>query len=139
MTIEEDCLMAPEESRKEELKYYSHPAMQEKFEEVMRRWQPGDRYIIPGSMDIFTVPEEDAYINKGYHLRCPLSIDAEHPERGLWGMVNWTMFWPDIDVQSKMHIRHRPKNEHDWNEFRATGTPTLALLKALAAQWGVEP
>lgn len=102
----------------EELKYYS--MLQELFREKMGPQQNGDKILFLGS-----------------NIRRPLPIDPENPERGLWGMLD-----------------HYKKELHTWRSGKRAivelvdkegvrvlfeaDTPTLALLKALAHQEGVE-
>ena len=69
-------------------------------------------------------------------LRLPLPIDTRNPERGLWGMVDWGRFeiWESFGDGSIV-IRDM-SSEKDFPQV--IGSPTLALLKALAWQEGVK-
>jgi hypothetical protein len=63
-------------------------------------------------------------------IRLPLPIDPENPERGLWGMIDWYRFFVRFRANGKMNIQCQ--------DFVVDDYPTLALLKALAWQEGVE-
>jgi hypothetical protein len=67
-------------------------------------------------------------------LRLPFPIDPRNPERGLWGMVDWTKFVIDgIYTGSRdISIRYRYSEA-----IFCVAQPTLALLRALAAQEGM--
>ena len=120
----------------EELKCYLLVPLQKLFREKMGPWQVGDHYLFSG--EEFLIKDEGHlcvlngwyFLNKDY-LRLPLPIDRDNPERGLWGMV---------DGQWGKSI-HEYKGEYRFSNGKVHGqgdTPTLALLKALAAQEGIE-
>jgi len=66
--------------------------------------------------------------------RLPLPIDPRNPERGLWGMIDWSKWEAHIIVNGKLRItNHRPRVfSETW--FDVIDTPTLALLKTLTVQ-----
>ena len=66
-------------------------------------------------------------------LRLPLPIDPCNPSRGLWGMVDWTVFSENKRVlnDGQLHLSFG-------NSEYIGGPPELALLKVLAHQWGIE-
>lgn len=150
----------------EELKYYSHPKMQKLFWEMMGKEKPGDRYAIeslPGKWEVdlndtfdgnwhHTLRERDF---QGYNtILLPLPIDPDDDERiakrekprGLWGMVDWERWKLEggIDVGRRYRAGIICLTERLGDRGgRISGlmiknTPTLALLKALAAQWEVK-
>ena len=128
----------------EELKYYT--ALQPFFRKKMGLIRTHDTmYCL--KYDWVKVALDCAYADEGCsedsnckdRLRLPLPIDPVNPERGLWGMVDWELF---------SSLSPNPASG-EWYIFgmtdrRAKGfssewqTPTLALLKALAEQEGVE-
>ena len=63
-------------------------------------------------------------------IRIPRSIDDERPERGLWGMIDWSSYELITTAGGELAIwgRTMPRSVCD--------TPTLALLRALEAQIG---
>lgn len=65
-------------------------------------------------------------------LRLPLPIDPVNPERGLWGMVDWSLGYV-IFVTEKGSVWVRDKD----GSTIAYDSPTLALLKVLAHQHNV--
>lgn len=140
----------------EELKYYTHPEMQRFFLEKRGEWQVGDsgwdtvfckRCIYIGTVyhgDILHYQFAKEYntvespINDSLILFLPLPIDPVSPERGLWGMLDGYPFLcrqGNADKTWRLSISNRVIGDsalHYW-----ANTPTLALLKALAEQWGV--
>jgi hypothetical protein len=140
----------------EELK--NHKALQPVYAKAMGPWQEGDRccYLtgFPDSLPeygfvaginpyngvliirydddqtgVFDVTSYDRL------LRIPLPIDPRNPERGLWGMIDWSR-WRDKGIS--------PNGYYLWLSRIVSvcgpdilDTPVLALLKALAAQWEV--
>ncbi len=129
----------------EELALYSHPKMQELFEEKMGYEEPYDRIWHPdygyGSVKSNTstylrVAFENREKSLGYHeriiiVRLPLPIDLVNAERGLWGMV---------EGYKELKTDHGGKSSCETNTAQSgvCETPTLALLRALAHQWEVE-
>ena len=134
-----------------ELKYYI--ALQPKIREAMGEWQPGDRGYSDGIEYFFTgtvwwsdtkyyqfksvedgVSHIDTQVTDSI-IRLPLPIDPRNPERGLWGMVNWNRFFVMVDGNGRMTIAF---DDYEGKYIADNDTPTLALLKVLAAQWKVE-
>ncbi len=130
----------------EELKYMK--ALQPFFDEKMGPQQVGDWVILKRDFPI--IPEiitnvfasmspfdtnMRARCNPAHYYRLPLPIDPHNPERGLWGMVDWMGLFVNIDHDGMINIF----SGFDNGESITDGwqTPTLALLKALAAQEGV--
>lgn len=145
----------------EELKYYE--ALQGKFREAMGELAEGDKVALKFDRNDFDIgfvtqtktmerdvisadlvyvrwrsdkPWRDQSCDKRdwaeeHFIRLPLPIDPVNPERGLWGMLG-----------SRFGVSmHEWKGEFSVGNGRGLGkgaTPTLALLKALAHQWGIE-
>lgn len=113
----------------EELKYCR--ALQPFFRERMGEWQVGDMYAM-GNKILFV---DENNINKWWRsmnvLFIPRPIDTENPERGLLGMIENLSFIYPLGSQWVVYIK-----PHEEVHFVAE-TPALALLKALAVQWGV--
>lgn len=61
-------------------------------------------------------------------IRVPLTIDSEHPERGLWGMLKDNKVLEENKSYCILWIDENAYEESD---------PTTAILKALVAQEGV--
>lgn len=128
----------------EELKYYTLPKMQEFFREMMGEWQEGDWYSFDISaamlVDCTNVQDlnERSDIRYDTILRLPLPIDPGDTERlargekarGLWGMVDWKDTELLTTSAGLLSIWGR--------RFPSIETPTLALLKALAHQQGID-
>lgn len=121
----------------EELKYFI--ALRDVIAGKMGEWQWHDGWhdpedgatgkVVPGQVKFFRDPGDEMH----NFVRLPLPIDPENPERGLVDMINdfdylvkdgdwWTVSTWDMQEQRR------------YDEL----TPTLALLKALAAQEGIE-
>jgi hypothetical protein len=126
----------------EELKY--HTALQPFFREKMGAWRVGDWLqdeeltgvvmAISDDTDLF-VYFSDKCQRKLPHGLCfplPLPIDRRNPERGLWGMVDWRKVVLISNNSGLVTIRNSRTGKD------IVDTPELALLKALAAQEGVE-
>ena len=118
----------------EELKYLK--ALQPGIREAMgNRWNIGDKGYCA---------EHDSYYYYGDHLeemccdeegiRVPLAIDPENPGRGLWGMVKNKWGKSLHETMDKYPQRFSFSNGDVGSK---ADTLYLALLKALAAQWGV--
>jgi hypothetical protein len=122
----------------EELKYFI--ALKDVINGKMGPWQCYDRWhdpeddttgiVLPGQVRYFRDPaDEDHNL-----IRLPLPVDPENPERGLWGMIDWSVFIAETENKSgrlSMRLWGHPRPMiHEW--------PTLALLKALAWQKGIE-
>lgn len=150
----------------EELKYYT--ALQGKFREAMGPISEGDRVALEFdsnsvdcgfvtqtktlekdiiSADLVYVrwysdkPWRDQSCDKRewadeHFIRLPLPIDPVNPERGLWGMVDWGRF----DAHCGGGNLYIFETDRWSREIFDTNwkRPTLALLKALAHQWGIE-
>jgi hypothetical protein len=123
------------------LPYYI--ALQPKFREVMGPYQIGDEYGYPGNPCNNFVREEDLgrcrRLPKDTNVYClPRTIDDSSEEarkRSLVGMINGA-----ITLRRNYALRDYNlivATEHDVKIFVAD-TPTLAILKALSAQWEVE-
>ncbi len=83
--------------------------------------------------------EEDVHT---FYLRVPLAIDHRNPKRGLWGMIDWNK-WKINEWYTDKNSMCIESKELCWSErndepVHFTGTPYLALLKALEAQIGEE-
>jgi len=142
----------------ETLKYFSCPKMQEKFRKAMGGRKLFDRVydlnnfahkygegIITSysSEHYFSVTSLDGFVVEyssplreivGPPLVClPLPFDPQNPSRGLWGMVDWTVFSENKRVlnDGQLHLSFG-------NSEYIEGPPELALLKALTHQWGIE-
>ena len=122
-----------------ELKYYAHPKMQEKFREAMGIPIAGDRLYMDrqglgiyhsNGLVYFQITAYAFRLIDERFIRLPLPIDPVNPERGLWSMVDWEKFFVRIRNSGKINIQYQ--------DFVVEDYPTLALLKALAYQWGVE-
>ncbi len=127
----------------ETLKYLT--ALQPKIREAMGEWQIGYRFLFAGEESIqICATVDDTGIGWYNYLdtyktvskkapsliRVPLAIDDEHPERGLLGMLKHVSEIYPMEGVWKITI---------WDDQTYVGdTPTEALLKALAAQEGVE-
>jgi hypothetical protein len=132
--------MTPEEIRREEIRIASLPGMQEKFREAMGDWMWGDRYYDPddGTDNNLVLPGQaiEFYEKADWTLpmiRLPHPIDREHPERGLWGMVDWDKWEGEITISGNLCLTNEDTEIDD-----ICDTPYLALLLALAHQWKVE-
>lgn len=129
--------MTPEEIRKETLRL--HTLLQMFYKERMGEYRQGDRMnytYYPSQPHIFfvdAVDEKQRHINMDACIRLPLPIDPVNPERGLWGMIDWSDFRiAGYDFYATMELH----SGNDWSSGRTT--PELALLRALAKQVGVE-
>lgn len=122
-----------DEARKEEIRLCGLPGMQAFFSEKMGESRERDHFHCLTCGANFTKHQDDCNCNDYDAERwiiCPLAIDSENPERGLWGMIDWDRFFVRIRASGKMNIQCQ--------DFVAEDYPTLALLKALAAQEGIE-
>ncbi len=134
----------------EELDLYDR--LTDLFDDKMKHIIPGDFFYIKATQKVNVVLRYDSFwdtieietgtvhsgiggycYNKNV-IRLPLPIDPRNPERGLWGMVDWEKWGRNINGEG-IYLYDREIGEvhidFTWNN------PTLALLKALAAQEGV--
>jgi hypothetical protein len=114
----------------EEKKYWI--TLQPFFMEKMGPWQVGDQYYSTITKVVEFITGYSGFPTSDY-IRLPLPIDPRNPERGLWGMVDWdnwdiSFVFDNGDVIIQKGFRLSGESIKD--------TPTLALLKALAAQEG---
>ena len=131
-----------------------HKKLQPLYKRMMGGWLTGDRGMIiyRGEQTAFlvtdnyvegllagtlcTITEEFGKVNFTNDdpalLRIPLTIDTENPERGLLWML-----CPEGYVNLKEVYSNAWSCDGGGKEYFAS-TPTLAILKALAAQEGVE-
>ena len=126
----------------EELKYFI--AMKDVIAGKMGEWQWHDGWhdpedgatgkVVPGQVKFFRDPGDEMH----NFVRLPLPIDPENPERGLWGMIDWKRWAISLDIDGSM-VLDDMDDASEANRY-STGwdTPTLALLKALAWQEGIE-
>ena len=77
-----------------------------------------------------------SHLSCEYRIICPLPIDTENPERGLIGMLKDESFDLSYDDDFDETYRWRMAGTFIYGIIR-TGSPTLALLKALASQEGI--
>jgi len=107
-------------------------ALQPKFLETMME-KDDDQLLFPGTGYIILRREfRDSASCKDY-LIIPRTIDDSSDEarqRSLWGMVDWPKIWDSTSEHSKLKLM--------LDLMFGKTTPTLAILKALAAQEGVE-
>ena len=129
------------------LKYFTHPKMQEKIREVMGEVMTYDPICcskfdlkwVKVVLDCSYADETCSDRTCPNRIRLPLPIDPRHPERGLLGMIDeGTMrgLYPSL-------FEHEAKwtcSIHTGNTsmFYDADIPELALLKALAHQWGID-
>lgn len=74
-----------------------------------------------------------------HFIRLPLPIDPVNPERGLWGMIDWNKYSYSPNDDGTVDINERYEGDFDSEKWHCyNSTPTLALLRALAHQWGIE-
>jgi hypothetical protein len=131
----------------EELELFK--VLQPNIKEAMGEWRPGDwGYDELSCVECFcnsTYPLTFIFPASGTRvlnitkiLRLSHDIDRTNPERGLWGMVDWKKYHVKIEADGLMNIFV----DYGMNgkEYVTNGwqTPTLALLKVLAHQWGVK-
>lgn len=79
------------------------------------------------------------YLSCPERVFIPRTIDEINPERGLWGMVDWRKYRL-VQYDNGDCLAYRimdDNNMKDWSSGRTN--PTLAILKALCKQEGVEP
>jgi hypothetical protein len=116
--------------------------LQPLYKRVMGEWQIGDKIYFNCCQAVIT-QLKDEYIYAEFEndnkflsrdtiefannnfLRIPLTIDSEHPERGLWGMLNDKGKWFLLE-----HYRNSLP-------YFLENDPTTAILKALCEQEGV--
>jgi hypothetical protein len=145
-----NCSALEDKMTPEELKYYT--ALQPLFREKMGEHKKDDRLYFfyrgkqieasvyrtyEGMVHLFT--EEFGRINlekdDPAFIRLPLPVDPRNPERGLWGMVDWNKW--HLEPQRQDSVIIYGINDNYGKVYDCEGTPTLALLKALAVQEGI--
>jgi hypothetical protein len=119
----------------EELKLYR--VCQPRFEELMGPMIHGDKVLLKGGYEDIYCEDCVQYKIFSPHifdesLRLPLPIDSVHPERGLWGMVDWGNA-QILAIHSDGDITIARKGN-----FIGRFPPAIALLRALVTQWGLE-
>lgn len=132
-----------DEARKEEIRLCGLPGMQAFFREKMGESRERDYFHCLTCGANFTKHQDDCNCNDYDAERwiiCPLAIDSDNPERGLWGMIS--------NCSAKLHFEPCRLDSCKWSftwhsledgPFCKYGeTPTLALLHAIAAQIGQE-
>lgn len=122
---------------KEELTIYIK--LQPFFNDRLKEWQVGDwGYDTIRKISFCIVPLYAIMLNacNDNILHLPLPIDPRSPERGLWGMVDKTKFRIDLHhlgaTLTQMYSNNTPF------DIKTYPTPTVALLRALECQWGIE-
>ena len=114
-------------------------------------WRIGDMYYYPRQAET-EGHNGIRFINAGYGegynkepccpdvaIWLPRAIDPFHPERGLWGMVDWERYYIGGDGSGQMNITEYTVTG-DWNaKSWRTGylEPTEALLRAIWRQEGL--
>lgn len=104
--------------------------------ERMGLWQVGDWGIRSSDKKILLF-QAGSHADEWHDvLRLPLPIDLFRPERGLWGMIDWSRFEIcSIDKGGMMRIGGYVNGKNlKAGIFEHTGTPYLALLRALWEQ-----
>jgi hypothetical protein len=130
--------MTNKESRKEELRIMSLPKMQEKIKEAMGE-EDGFDSVMCGKFNRAVSYDRCSRCENrhcdGYSYRLPLAIDRDNPERGLEGMLHGSLIMRRSFGNREWYLTIT--TEQDVNTLSG-GTPALALLRALASQWGIE-
>lgn len=112
------------------LRYYT--ALQPLFREKMTDWHCGDAYVdekFPTVIQYITPHHLQEELSMGSNIRIPKTIDDENPERGCLGMLTGY-----VDLSSGWFCR----TSTDKVKVYRADTPTIAILKALAEQEGVQ-
>jgi len=139
---------------KEELDLYIE--LQPLLKKKMGKWQVGDKcHDTYEGRDGFVLsicfPPETTFVERldyvdgagdvyyqttDYMIRIPLTIDAQNPERGLWGMLNDTfkaLSYEPANTGPKYHLGAYVRRMY--YDFRQAGdTPTINILQALKEQ-----
>ena len=122
-----------------------HKRLQPLYKRVMGEWQLGDWGYLGETLICATGNLEEKFnhnldglplneLGKASILIIPLTIDSEHPERGLWGMLDWNKEPLTNKVTSTIEIDALGRiylSNGIWRD------PTTAILKALCEQEGV--
>lgn len=128
----------------EMLKHYK--ALQRVFKKAIRPIRDGDMIYCPDAHHLYfegtyhpcplsVACSENEIECKDRLLHIPLPIDPVNPERGLEGMIcGSVIMYRSYGIRG---WRVNVTTEDECKDF-VGHTPTLALLKALAHQWGVE-
>lgn len=131
-----------DEARKEEIRLCGLPGMQAFFSEKMGESRERDHFHCLTCGANFTKHQDDCNCNDYDSERwiiCPLAIDSDNPERGLWGMIDWNKYSYSPNDDGTVDINERYEGDFDSEKWHCyNSTPTLALLRALAHQWGIE-
>ena len=120
----------------EELKY--HITLQEVYKKKMGELQIGDRYYLLKDKELMFF---DGYIaeDRANYLYIPLPIDPINEKRGLMGMIkNFMQIVKYSKSWAVALLPFKDKKDRRISRYYAATTPTLALLKTLAEQEGVE-
>jgi len=132
----------PSEMTKEELTLLT--ALQPKIREAMGLMQNNDRFYCPHCRKEHTLFSGnlhdvgmDCFTAIGDMIRIPLPapLPGQDASRTLWGMVKKNKILQERDG---FHTLTCWNDGDEESEVCDGDTPYLALLKALAAQWGVE-
>lgn len=125
-----------------ERKLYTLPRMQKLFWEKMGECICTDKIYDPEMEVVRTVTEVfnptwiklDSCVHWAAEnaIRLPLPIDLINPERGLWGMIDWSKWFPVIQEDGTIKM-----SEND-GDMEFISPPTEALLQALMQQEGIE-
>jgi len=116
-----------------------HKRLQPLYKRVMGEWQLGDWGYLGETLICATGNLEEKFnhnldglplneLGKASILLIPLTIDSEHPERGLWGMLKGTKVLEENTNYCILWI--------DEEAYEASD-PTTAMLIALIQQEGV--
>lgn len=93
------------------------------------------QFLTPHGLVLSKLVDMEAFM-----LRLPLPIDPVNPERGLWGMVDWSvrdMLTHDDGTVSIRTWNPNYKKVPNYVYLSQHTTPTEALLRALIAQEGL--
>jgi len=116
----------------ESLRIMSLPKMQEKFREEMGE---------PIETDFFwchRCQQTEPYSLYSPLIRLPLPVDPINPERGLWGMVNKDKYAIELNGFGATVTQFYSADGTTPYNITTYNTPTVALLRALMHQFGIE-
>ena len=117
---------------KEYIRLCSIPTVQEKIRERMGKIQLDDLVIVPCNDTPTRVTCVCELCTPYNSIRLPQAIDLMDEKRGLWGWLDWLNWLIDVDGENHITLSEIGTN------FKAEGTPELALLRALMWQSGIE-